>query len=154
MRRKNARRGRERYQTNARRLSDLGMSDFKKLKVWRKAHALALNVRRVATAIKGSDNASLRNQLLRASASIPTNIVEGTCQKSGLEFARFLRFSLNSSSELEYHLIAARDFDVISLSDFHSLTSQTVEIRKMLYGLTNRVTYSTNATQKSPGVVN
>jgi four helix bundle protein len=65
------------------------VSDFKKLKVWRKAHALALNVRRVATKIRGPDNASLRNQMLRASMSIPTNLVEGTGQKSGAEFARF-----------------------------------------------------------------
>jgi four helix bundle protein len=68
------------------------MSDFKKLNVWRKAHALALDVHRVATRIRGSDNASLRNQLIRTAMSIPTNIVEGTGQKTGKEFARFLGF--------------------------------------------------------------
>jgi four helix bundle protein len=59
------------------------VSDFKRLKVWRKAHALALDVHRIATRIRGSDNASLRNQMIRAAMSIPTNIVEGTGQKSG-----------------------------------------------------------------------
>jgi len=34
-----------------------GMSDFRKLEVWRKAHALALNVHRVAVAIRGSNYA-------------------------------------------------------------------------------------------------
>jgi four helix bundle protein len=53
------------------------VSDFKRLKVWRKAHSLALSVRRVARNIRGADNASLRNQLIRAAMSIPTNIVEG-----------------------------------------------------------------------------
>jgi len=51
------------------------------------------------------------------------------------QFARFVRFSLNSTTELEYHLIAARDVRVITATDFDSLTSQTVEVRKMLYGL-------------------
>jgi len=115
------------------------VSDFKKLKVWRKAHALALNVHRVATRLRGSDNASLRSQLLRAAASIPTNLVEGTGQQSGKEFARFISISLNSTSELEYHLMVARDYGVIAANDFESLSAQTIEVRKMLYGLRNRV---------------
>ena len=133
----------------------LVVSDFKKLKVWRKAHALALNVRRVASTIRGADNAALRNQMLRASMSIPTNIVEGTGQKSGREFGRFIRFALNSSSELEYHLIAAKDFDLLSIGDFTSLQSQTTEVRKMLHGLLGSVTgFPRNPASTSPGVVN
>ncbi len=116
------------------------MADFAKLHVWRKAHALALNVHRVAIGIRGSAGASLRNQMIRAAMSIPTNIVEGRGQKSGPDFARFLGYALNSSSELEYHLIVARDIHAISLSDFTSLTDQVTEVRKMLYGLTKRVT--------------
>ncbi|PYO76232.1 MAG: hypothetical protein DMD63_14955 [Gemmatimonadetes bacterium] len=79
------------------------VSDFKKLNVWRKAHGLTLNVYRVATRIRGSDHASLRNQMLRAAMSIPTNIVEGTGQESGKEFGRFLSIAVKSASELEYH---------------------------------------------------
>jgi tRNA threonylcarbamoyladenosine modification (KEOPS) complex Pcc1 subunit len=36
------------------------VSDFKNLKVWRKAHALALNVHRVVTQIRAADSAALR----------------------------------------------------------------------------------------------
>ena len=116
-----------------------GVSDYKKLEVWRKAHALALDVHRIATRIRGADNASLRNQLIRTSMSVPTNIVEGTGQKSGKEFARFIGFAVNSASELEYHLMLAHDLRLIGTSDFESLTSRTVEVRKMLHGLQNRV---------------
>jgi four helix bundle protein len=115
------------------------VSDFKRLKVWRKAHALALDVHRIATRIRGSDNASLRNQMIRAAMSIPTNIVEGTGQKSGKEFARFIGFALNSASELESHLMFARDLQLIGANDFESLVSRTVEVRKMLHGLQNSV---------------
>jgi four helix bundle protein len=111
------------------------VSDFKNLKVWRKAHALALNVHRVAVRIRGAEFVSLRGQLIRAAFSIPTNVVEGNGQESPQQFARFVRFSLNSSSELEYHLIVARDARAIKATDFDSLSSQTVEVRKMLYGL-------------------
>jgi len=71
--------------------------------------------------------------------SIPANIVEGRGQKSGPEFVRFLRYALNSSSELEYHLIVARDFRAISLGDFTRLHDQLIEVRKMLHGLIRRV---------------
>ncbi len=71
--------------------------------------------------------------------SIPTNIVEGTGQKSGKEFARFIGFALNSASELESHLMFARDLQLIGANDFESLVSRTVEVRKMLHGLQNSV---------------
>jgi four helix bundle protein len=131
------------------------VSDFKRLKVWRKAHALALNVHRVAAGIRGSDNSAIRGQMLRAAMSVPTNLVEGTGQHTAREFARFVRIALNSTSELEYHLIVARDFRAISRTDFDSLSSQTVEVRKMLYGLLRTLTTQRPriAATESQGVV-
>jgi four helix bundle protein len=115
------------------------VSDFKKLIVWRKAHALALNVRRVAARIRGLDDVSLRSQMIRAALSVPTNLVEGAGQPSRKDFARFILISLNSTTELEYHLIVARDVGALSETDFRSLTDQAIEIRKMLHALRNRV---------------
>ncbi len=116
-----------------------GVSDYKKLSVWRKAHALALNVHRVAVRLKGSDYAALRSQMMRASMSIPTNIVEGAGQQSRKDFGRFIRFALNSTSELEYHLTVARDIQAIQPVEAESLLAQTIEVRKMLHGLLRRV---------------
>ena len=87
------------------------MADFKKLKVWQKAHALALHTHRVASRIRGSQNASLRNQMTRAAQSIPANIVEGRSHSSEAEFRRFLGYAEASTTELEYHFISARDLD-------------------------------------------
>ena len=115
------------------------MSDFKKLLVWRKGHALVLNVHRTSIKVRGSDIAALRSQMMRAAMSIPTNLVEGNGQKTPKEFARFVRFSLNSSSELEYHLILAKDLRAITPTDFDSLSAQTIEVRRMLYGLRRRL---------------
>jgi four helix bundle protein len=111
------------------------MADFKKLQVWQKAHALAVSVDRVCKRIRDSQYASLRNQLFRSASSIPANIAEGRRQTSEKGFRRFLRIALNSSSELEYHLILARDTKVILESDFVNLVAQTITVRKMLYAL-------------------
>ena len=118
------------------------MTDFKKLHVWQKAHALAVSVDRASKRIRGSQYASLRNQLFRAATSIPANIAEGRRQSSEKEFRRFLRIALNSSSELEYHLILARDIRVIPESEFVSLVTQTIIVRKMLYALIRRIELS------------
>jgi four helix bundle protein len=77
--------------------------------------------------------------MIRAAMSIPANIVEGKGQKSGREFARFIGYAINSSSELEYHLVLARDLRVITPARCTPLLSQLIEVRKMLYGLQKRV---------------
>ena len=71
--------------------------------------------------------------------SIPANIVEGREQKTEAAFARFLRIALGSASELEYHLLAARDIRAISEHEYRSLSHQVVEVRKMLHGLLRRI---------------
>jgi len=77
--------------------------------------------------------------MFRAAMSIPTNIVEGRCQKSERDFARFLGYALNSTAELKYHLIMARDIRAIALTDFNSLIAQAIEVEKMLHGLLRRL---------------
>jgi len=67
--------------------------------------------------------------------SVPTNIVEGCGQQSTREYSRFLRIALNSTTELEYHIVAARDLAAVRASDSLTLISQVIEVRKMLYGL-------------------
>ena len=124
------------------------MSNFRKLKVWEKSHALALDAISVAKKIRGSDNAPLRLQIVRAAESIPTNIVEGTGQESAKEFGRFLSIAIKSSSELEYHLILAGDRELITRSDFTSLTEQTIQVRRMLYVLRTRVLTSAKSPPK------
>ncbi len=110
------------------------VTDFKKLKVWQKAHVMAMDAHRIAGQMRGPKHASLRSQIVRA-AMWPTNIVEGCGQQRPREFSRFLRIALNSTSELEYHLLAARDLAVVRSSDSLTLISQVIEVRKMLYGL-------------------
>jgi four helix bundle protein len=125
------------------------VSNFRKLEVWRKAHALVLNVHSSAKRIRGSDYLSLRSQMVRAAMSVPTNLVEGTGQQTAREFGRFIRIALNSASELEYHLLVAKDFGVMKESEFASLSSQTVQVRKMLYGLLSSVAVNSPSTKKN-----
>ena len=115
------------------------MSDFKRLKVWRKAHALSLAVGDTVRGIRGRHTVSLRRQLVDAASSIPINIVEGKAKRGDREFARFLEYSIASSAELEYRLLEARDLRLIGKSQFKDLVVRLIEVRKMLFGLQRTV---------------
>jgi four helix bundle protein len=71
--------------------------------------------------------------------SIPANIAEGRRQESEREFMRFLRYSLNSASELEYHVMVARDITALPEAESQSLLNELIEVRKMLYGLLHAI---------------
>jgi hypothetical protein len=53
------------------------MQDFRQLLVWKRAHAFALNVRRVVETLPRTGYTDLKSQMTRASQSIVDNIVEG-----------------------------------------------------------------------------
>ena len=107
--------------------------------VWQKAHALALHVDRVAVGIRAARYASLRSQLIRAAMSIPANIAEGRRQESERDFARFLRYAINSACELEYHLVVVQDIGALPVRECEALMAELIEVRRMLHGLLNRV---------------
>jgi four helix bundle protein len=122
--------------------------DFRKLKVWERSHALALQIDRVAAGIRKSRHVALRSQLTRAAMSIPANIAEGRRQESEREFARFLRYSVNSAYELEYHIVVATDVGVVSESEGSILLKEVIEIRKMLHGLLKKIAETTPTRHK------
>lgn len=111
------------------------MGNYRKLRVWRLAHALMLGVHRAASEIRGGEYLSLRSQMIRAAASISTNIVEGRSRRSEREFKRFLDIAIASSRELEYLLECAVDLGVMDEDTFRALRDQVTDVRRMLYGL-------------------
>lgn len=115
------------------------MQDFRKLNVWAKAHTLALKVRRATKAFPKAGYTAQRSQLLRAAESIPTNIVEGCFSASQKDFARFLEVSIKSAGEVEYELQLAHDCGILHYRTWKTLTSATVEVRRMTIGLRKKV---------------
>lgn len=67
------------------------MQNYKDLKVWEKAHHLVLLVYAKTQNFPKEETFGLTGQLRRASASIPTNIAEGTGRFTQKDFASFLQ---------------------------------------------------------------
>lgn len=85
------------------------MKDFKDLKVWQKAHVLTLTLYRLTRIFPREELYGLTSQIRRCSASIAANIAEGCGRKGNAELHRFLQIAAGSASELDYHLLLARD---------------------------------------------
>jgi four helix bundle protein len=117
----------------------LGVGDFRKLRVWQAAQELAVEAHRIAGRMRGARTAVLRDQLMRAAMSVPTNIVEGSTNESPQEFCRFLGYSLRSASEAEGHAQLGRDLGMVTDPDFQSLQTKVVAVRMMLHGLIKKL---------------
>lgn len=115
------------------------MQDYRKLRVWRHAHTLALSVRRATQRFPRTGYASLRSQITASSESIAFNIVEGCGTSSQAELARFLEISRKSSMELKYQLQLARDYGVLPQPVWESLSKEVIDTRRMLCGLRAKV---------------
>jgi four helix bundle protein len=115
------------------------MRDFKKLKVWEKAHHFALQVYRITKKFPSDERFGLAAQLQRAATSVPTNIAEGCGRESERELARFMSISAGSTSEVEYQLLLARDLDYIKDETYRELNQQINEVKKMLNGFIQKL---------------
>lgn len=82
--------------------------------------------------------------------SIDANIAEGRGQRTDRELLRYLNIAINSANELESHLLMARDTAALSKADCLMLLEKLIEVRKMLFGLANRVQEGLNKPQQAP----
>ena len=115
------------------------MEDFKKLKVWTKAHELTLAIYKRTRTFPNDEMYGLTSQIRRASVSIGANIAEGCGRRSDPEMKRFVQIARSSASELEYHLLLARDLHLLAQVEFKELEANVLEIQRMLAALAQRL---------------
>ena len=114
------------------------MQDFRKLRVWARAHALGLEVYE-ATLRWPRGHGVVANQTRRAALSIAANITEGCGQERSTEFARYLNLSLATASETDHHLQCAADLKLIDAELHTRWRRELTEVRRMTAVLRNRV---------------
>jgi four helix bundle protein len=115
------------------------MRDFHLLNVWQKSHQLTLAVYQVTAAFPREELYGLTSQIRRCCASIPANLAEGCGRNGDAEFAPFCSVAMGSASELEYHLLLARDLKLIKIKDHDELSRRARELKRMLTGLRGKL---------------
>jgi len=87
----------------------VGIERFEQLEVWRRAHALVLDVYRLTSALPSDQRFGLISQMQRSAVSVPANIVEGFKRLGQSDKIRFYNIAQGSLEELRYYLILCRD---------------------------------------------
>jgi len=108
------------------------VQDYRKLKVWERSHQLTLAIYRVTSRFPKDELYGLTSQIRRACASIPANITEGCGRSGNAELTRFLHIVMGSASEVDYHLLLARDLNFVNSGTYEQLANELSEVRRML----------------------
>lgn len=105
------------------------------MQVWKKAHALTLDIYDRTSCLPKDEWFGLRSQMRRSAASIGTNIAEGCGRVGDSELSRFLLIAMGSASELEYQLLLCRDLNYLHENLYSDLDTRTRELKRMLAAL-------------------
>jgi len=108
------------------------LRNYRDLEVWNKAHALTVYLYKASKDFPRDEIYGLTAQLRRAAASIGANLAEGCGRQTDNEMARFVRISLGSASELDYHLLLSRDLGLLNNESYEYSAKELTRIRKML----------------------
>ena len=111
------------------------MADYEKLKVFNISHELVLDIYKLVKQFPADERFRLVDQLVRASYSIPSNIVEGQSRNTTKDYVNFLYMARGSANEVRYFLYLVKDLKYISIKDYNTLLSKIDTIIKMLNGL-------------------
>ena len=113
----------------------MGYQSFKDLRVWQGAKELSVEIYTLTSTGKFTKDFGLKEQIQRASISIPSNIAEGYERNSNKDFIRFLLIAKGSLSELRTQLEIAYEIGYIKKDKFESLDENCKKLGAMMTNL-------------------
>ncbi len=112
---------------------------FQDLLVWNKAMDLVTEIYRLTKTFPKDELFGLTGQLRRAAISVPANIAEGQGRLSEKEFRQFLGNARGSLSEMETHILIARNLRYLDEESTRHLLDASAEVGMILNGLLSKV---------------
>lgn len=106
---------------------------FEDLRVWQKGIELVKQIYLISNTGNLSRDFGLRDQLRRASVSIPTNIAEGFERASRKEYLNFLNIAKGSAGEVRSLLRVALEVGYLDNQTYSQLYTQAMELSRMLF---------------------
>ncbi|MGB5158464.1 MAG: four helix bundle protein, partial [Desulfobacterales bacterium] len=107
-------------------------SSFEDLEVWEKSCELSI---RLYELLRNCRDYGIKDQMLRSSISIPSNIAEGAERKSTPDFKRFINIALGSAAELRTQVYISQKVNILSIGVAEELIDELKSISKMLQRL-------------------
>lgn len=125
---------------------------FEKLKVWKEAKKLVVEVYRLLDSFPKFEKYALCSQIRRAIVSVPSNIAEGSGRKSLKEQIHFLEIAYGSLMESYNQLLIAIELTYISMESVEAIKPTIDGVAKMINGLSN--SYSKKLEEQSTKQIN
>ena len=110
----------------------MAYNSYEELDVWQKAVDLSV---RVYGVMQDCRDYGFKDQICRASVSMPSNIAEGLERESKKETIHFLHIAKGSCAEVRTQLIIAFRIGYLNEPEFCQLKEQAESISRMLHGL-------------------
>jgi len=108
------------------------MDALQNLDVWQRACRFSVNI---FALLANCREYAFRDQLIRSSLSVPSNIAEGYERRSPGERAQYLKIAKGSSGEAWTQLLIGMEAGILDRRQASALTSEAKEISKMIGGL-------------------
>jgi four helix bundle protein len=105
---------------------------FEKLEVWRRSHALSIELYRLLADCR---DRGLKDQITRSGNSIADNIAEGAERSGKAEFKQFLSYAKGSAGETRSQVLRAIELGCIARDIGQRLVAELKEISRMIRGL-------------------
>ena len=113
--------------------------DFKNIKAWKHADALALAIYTDTKSFPREELYGIVSQLRRAAISAPANIAEGASRKHEKEYLNFLYIAKGSLAEIEYLFHISKQLAYLNEEKYIKLEKLRMEAAKTLSGLIDAV---------------
>jgi len=105
------------------------------LEVFKKSHGFVLEIYKLTDEFPKDERFRIVDQIIRASYSIPANIIEGQNRNTTKEYISFLHNARGSAYEVKYFLLLSKDLNFIDIEKYDKLNNNIVIIIKMLNSL-------------------
>ena len=108
------------------------MDALKDLEVWKRACRFSVQVFGL---LRSCREYAFRDQLIRSSLSVPSNIAEGYERRAFRERAHFLKIAKGSCGEAWTQILIGIEAGILESSDARELADEARQISKMIGGL-------------------
>lgn len=105
------------------------ITKFEDLLVWQEGLDLSIEIYKI---LQNCNDYGFRDQIRRASVSIPSNIAEGFDRQSNKEYIQFLFIAKGSCSEVGTQLYLAKEIGIINGAIADSLLERSRKISAMI----------------------
>ncbi len=108
------------------------MRNFKKLLIWQKGMQIVRETYAVTAKLPSEEKFGLISQMRRCSVSIPSNIAEGSCNRSTKQYRHYIEIATGSAFELETQTLICKEVELLKQEEIDNLLQLIEEEQKML----------------------